>query len=192
MLNDDKTEALLIHTSLFFSSCTSKPTLIQVCASSIPFSSSARNLGFILSDDMTVDAHINHICRSAYIALRQISSIRKYLSLHATKTLVCSLVLSRIDYANSLLSGCSKQSLNRLQKVQNNAARLTLKLRKTDHISSALKQLHWLPIQARITYKLCLHCHNFFSGSAPAYFSDLLMSILPLALYALQTTHTDS
>ena len=128
---------------------------------------------------MTVDAHISHACRSAYIALRQISSIRQYLSLHATKTLVCSLVLSRLDYANSLLSGCSKRSLDRLQKVQNNAARLTLKLKKTDHITPALKQLHWLLIQSRITYKLCLHCHNFFSGSAPAYLSDLLTVYAP-------------
>ena len=178
-LNDDKTEALLIHTSRSFSSSTQKPTSILVCASSIPFSSSAQNLGFILSDDMTMDAHISHMCRSAYIALRQISSIRQYLSLQATKTLVCSLVLSRLDYANSLLSGCSKQSLDRLQKVQNNAARLTLKLKKTDHITPALKQLHWLPIQSRITYKLCLHCHNFFSRSAPAYLSDLLTVYTP-------------
>ena len=128
---------------------------------------------------MTVDAHISHICRSAYIALRQISSIRQHLSIHSTKVLVCSLVLSHLDYANSLLSGCSKHSLDRLQKVQNNAAWLALKLKKRDHITPALKQLHWLPIQSRITYKLCLHCHNFFSGSAPAYLSDLLTIYTP-------------
>ena len=128
---------------------------------------------------MTVDAYITHICRSAYASLRQVSTIRKYLTLQATKTLMCSLVLSRLDYANSLLANCPQHSIQRLQKVQNSAARLTLKLRKTDSITPALKQLHWLPIQARIIYKLCLHCHNFFHVSTPVYFSDLLSIYTP-------------
>ena len=178
-LNDDKTEALLFHTSRSFSATVPKPSSIMVCSSSVSFSSTARNLGFILSDDMTVDAHISHICRSAYAALRQISSIRQYLTLEATKTLVCSLVLSRLDYANALLSDCPLDSLNRLQKVQNNAARLVLKLKKTDHITPALKQLHWLPIQSRIKYKLCLHCHNFFVGSSPIFISEILSVYKP-------------
>ena len=178
-LNDDKTEALLFHTSRSFSSAIPKPSSILICSSTVSFSSTARNLGFILSDDMTVDAHVSHICRSAYAALRQISSIRQSLTLQATKTLVCSLVLSRLDYANALLSDCPLESLNRLQKVQNSAARLVLKLRKTDHITPALKQLHWLPIQSRIKYKLCLHCHNFFVGSSPSFISELLSVYKP-------------
>ena len=177
-LNDDKTEALLIHTPRSFTTL-SKPSSILVCSSTIPFAPSARNLGFILSDDLTVDAHISHICRSAYAALRQISSIRQYLTLTATKTLVCSLVLSRLDYANSLLSNCPKHNITKLQKVQNAAARLTLKIKKRDHITQARKQLHWLPIEARIAYKLCLHCHYFFHGSSPVYLADLLSIYTP-------------
>ena len=177
-LNDDKTEALLIHTSRSFTTIP-KPSSIQVCSSNIAFASSARNLGFILSDDLTVDAHISQTCKSAYAALRQISSIRQYLTLTATKTLVCSLVLSRLDYANSLLSNCPKHNIAKLQKVQNAAARLTFKLRKHDHITQTRKQLHWLPIEARITYKLCLHCHNFFHNSSPVYLADLLTVYVP-------------
>ena len=56
---------------------------------------------------------------------------------------------------------------------------VTCKLKKYDHITPALKQLHWLPIQAHITYKLCLHCHNFFHGSSPVYLSDLLSVYTP-------------
>ena len=177
-LNDDKTEALIIHTSRSFTTIP-KPSSIQVCSSNIAFAPSARNLGFILSDNLTVDAHISQICKSAYAALRQISSIRQYLTLTATKTLVCSLVLSRLDYANSLLSNCPKHNIAKLQKVQNAAARLTFKLRKHDHITQARKQLHWLPIEARITYKLCLHCHNFFHNSSPVYLADLLTVYIP-------------
>ena len=177
-LNDDKTEALLFHSSRSFSDC-SKPASIDICSSTIPFSPFARNLGFILSDDLTIDTHITNICRSAYNELRKISAIRQFLSTDVTKTLMCSFVLSRLDYANSLLANFPKKSIQRLQKVQNAAARLTLKLRKTEHTTPALKQLHWLPIEARIIYKICLHCHNFFHATSPAYFSELLTIYTP-------------
>ena len=51
--------------------------------------------------------------------------------------------------------------------------------RKTEHTTPALKQLHWLPIEARIIYKICLHCHNFFHATSPAYFSELLTIYTP-------------
>ena len=177
-LNDDKTEALLIYNPRL-SVTTSKPSFLTVGSSDITFSSSARNLGFIMSYDLSVDEHISHICKCAYSAIRQISSIRKYLTINATKSLVCSLVLSRLDYSNSLLANCPKKSIHRLQNVQNAAVRLTLKLKKYDHITQARKQLHWLPIEARITYKLCLYCHYFFHCSPPAYIYDLLSTYIP-------------
>jgi len=178
-LNDDKTEALLVHSSRSFSSSV-KPSSIHVGNADVLFSSSARNLGFIMSDTMSLETHITNICRSAYIAIRQISTIRQFLTIEATKTLVCALVLSRIDYANSLLAGCPKQILDKLQKVQNSAARLVLKAKKRDHVTPLLRTLHWLPVQARIEYKLSTICHNFFfSTSSPAYISDILSVYTP-------------
>ena len=67
------------------------------------FSQNARNLGFIMSENVSSDAHINSICRSAYAALRRISAIRKYLTIHATTVLICAFVLYRLDYGNALL-----------------------------------------------------------------------------------------
>ena len=84
--------------------------------------------------------------------LRRICSIRHYLSVQATETLVSTLVLSRLDYCNFLLSGCL---VNRLQKCKNNTARLILQAPKTHHITPHLCTLHWLPIDARIKYKMC-------------------------------------
>jgi hypothetical protein len=172
-LNDDKTEALLIHNHKS-SSASSLPTSLQVGSSDIQFSSAARNLGYILSDDLSLNNHISHICRSAYTAIRQISSIRHYLTVSATKTLVCAFVLSRLDYCNSLLSGSPKHFIDKLQKVQNSAARLVLKAKKRDHVTPLLHSLHWLPVQARIDYKLSVLCHNFFSDSCPSYITELL------------------
>jgi hypothetical protein len=177
-LNDDKTEALLIHSGRSFSKV-DKPTSIRVGHADISFSPQARNLGYFITDTMTLDVYVSHICRSAYTALRQISSIRSFLTVEATKKLVCALVLSRLDYANSTLAGCSKQSIAKLQKVQNSAARLILRTRKREHVTPLLRELHWLPIQARIDYKLSMICHAFFQGSAPQYISDIFTAYQP-------------
>ena len=69
--------------------------------------------------------------------------------------------------------------LTRLQKVQNSAAKLVFKVRKRYHMQPLLQALHWLPVQARIDYKLLTLCHNFFSDSAPAYLSDVLTVYIP-------------
>ena len=96
-------------------------------------------LGFYIRDNMSVELHIKNVCRSAYSVLRRISTIRHLLSVDSTKTLVSAFVLSRLDYCNSLLSGCPKHVLEKLQKVQNSAARLVLKAHKRDHVSPLLR-----------------------------------------------------
>ena len=111
---------------------------------------------------MSVELHIKNVCRSTYSKLCRISTIRHLLSVDSTKTLVSAFVLCRLDYCNSLLSGCPKHLLEKLQKVQNSAARLVLKAHKRDHVSPLLRTHHWLPIQARIKYKLSTLCHSFF------------------------------
>ena len=106
--------------------------------------------------------------------LRRINSTRHYLSVQATKTLVSAFVLSRLDYCNSLICGCPQYLPDRLQKVQNNAARLILKAPKTDHITPHLHTLHWLPVDARIKYKLYSLCYGAVTSTGPVYLSDLL------------------
>ena len=128
---------------------------------------------------MSIDAHVTNVCRSAYLAIRQIGSIRQFLTVDATKKLVSALVLSRLDYCNSLLAGSPKCVIDRLQRVQNSAARLVLKSRKREHITPLLKLLHWLPVQSRIDYKLSILCHNYLQGAAPKYFDDMLSVRVP-------------
>ena len=87
-------------------------------------------------------------CNSAtQLHLRKIASIRPYLSISSTAQLVSSMILSRLDYCNSTLSGLPSSSLNRLQKVQNNAACLVLRKRKSDHVTPLLKQFTGSHIQ---------------------------------------------
>ena len=123
---------------------------------------------------MSVELYMKNVCRSAYSELRRISTIRHLLSVDSTKTLVSAFVLCRLDYCNSLLSGCSEHLLEKLKMVQNSAARLVLKAHKRYHVSPLLRTLHWLAIQARIEYKLSTLFHFFFFDTEPVYLSDLL------------------
>ena len=125
----------------------------------ISFSTTATNLGFHFADDMRIDAHVQDICHKVYIDIRRITSIHHILSIDATKTLLSAFVFPKLDYCNSLFYG--SLMLERFQKVQNSAARLIFQCRKQSRISPLLVSLHWLPINARIEYKLSVFCHSF-------------------------------
>ena len=90
-----------------------------------------KNLGVFLDNTLSMEQHISHLCRSAYLAMRQTASICRYLTEKNTVQLVCSFVLSRLDYCNATLAGLPATHIARLQRIQNNAARLVLqKLKK--------------------------------------------------------------
>ena len=91
---------------------------------------------------------------------------------------VC-MVTSRLDYANALLYGISNTSLERIQKVQNAAARIVTLTSNRDHITSVLYNLHWLAIKERIEYKILLITFKALSGLAPRYIIDLLCVYVP-------------
>ena len=143
------------------------------------FSTTAKNLGFHFTDDMRIDAHVQDICRKAYIDIRRISSIRHLLSIEATKTLLSAFGLPKLDYCNSLFYSSPMYMLEILQKVQNSSARLIFQCRRQNHISPLLMSLHWLPINARIEYKLSVIGHSFFLGLSPIYLSYLLLVYTP-------------
>ena len=87
---------------------------------------------------------------------------------------VSAFVLSRIDYCNSLLFGSTHDVTSHLQRIQNYAAQVILRLPMSSSITIHLKSRHWLPVKVRSTYKiacLCYHCH---SSTAPSYVTDML------------------
>ena len=86
---------------------------------------------------------------------------------------------SKLDFCNSLLYGRPKYDINKLQSVQNAAARVIACLRKFDHISDALKELHWLPVEQRIIFKSNLICFKILNNLVPGYLVDLLHAYEP-------------
>ncbi|KAI4881620.1 hypothetical protein NFI96_005105, partial [Prochilodus magdalenae] len=102
--------------------------------------------------------------------------IRPFLSQEATQLLFQSLVISRLDYCNSLLAGLPLQAIRPLQLVQNAAARLIFNLPKFTHVTPLLRSLQWLPVIAHIRFKTLMLAYKAKNGPAPPY----LMAIVNL------------
>ena len=99
LLTDDKTEVLLIKSNgNDFSGRPAPPTSRRVGSADISFTTCARSLGFMISDSVSLDKHVSNVCRSAYVKIRRISSIRQYLTVDTTKTLVCIFVLPNLIF----------------------------------------------------------------------------------------------
>ena len=127
-----------------------------------------------MDNEMKMDRHVQNVVRVCYGKLREIASFRKYLSQDVTKTPVYAAIISHIDYANSLLFGISKHLVDKLQRVQNAAARLILGYKKYDSISPGLIKLHWLPVRYRIRFKIATITFKVLSTNEPAYLRNML------------------
>ena len=176
-INDDKTEFLVITSP--YVKLPSPDFQLNVGSCTIDTSSSACNLGVLFDSHMNLEGHITNVCRSLHLHLRNIRSIRKFLTDDATACIVHSLISSKLDYCNSLLYGLPDSKLQRLQRMQNLAARIVSRTPKYDHISPVLKALHWLPVKARILFKILLLMYKSVNGIAPPYLCDMAITCEP-------------
>ena len=123
---------------------------------------------------MTLNQHITNTCKSAYFQIRRINSIRQYLTDKAVKTLTQSIVISRLDYCNSVCIGLPMKSIHRLLLAQNAAARVVKRTPKREHMTPVLRDMHWLPIIKRVQFKILLIVLKSLHCEAPSYVCDLL------------------
>ena len=176
-LNAEKTKVLPVASTSRLNSVGRDS--VDIGGKRIPFRSSVRNLGVHLNQTLSMQQHISSVCRAAYLELRRIASIRPYLTQSATAQLVSSAITSRLDYCNSILAGLPLKQISRLQRVQNNAAKLVLRKSKYDHVTPLLQELYWLPIKFRPQYKIATFVYRFFDGSLPGYLSQTLWAYEP-------------
>ena len=111
-------------------------------------------------------------------SLRQIGFLKGFLTMDSLKTLASALLLSHIDYGNMVLVSLPKVATQSIQSIINTTARLITGVRKYDHITPVLKELHCLKFNERIEYKIALQRYKCLSNKGPA---SLTSDLVPVA-----------
>jgi len=135
----------------------------------VSFSAVVNNLGVLLDSQLSMADHIAALSRSCFFYMRQLRSIKQSLTPDAMRTLIHAFVSSRLDYCNSILAGVSSQLLQKLQVIQNAAACLITGARRCDHMTPVMRDLYWLPIRQRITFKTAVLAYKCQHSMAPQY-----------------------
>ncbi len=171
-LNESKTEVVLLGTKQQLSKLGNLE--ISVGNVNIKPCNKVRNLGVIFDSNMTMEEHVNKVCKTSYFYIRLLGKLRKFLDKDTAAMLTHAFVTSRLDYCNSLLHGISKSLITRLQHVFNSAARIVSKTKICNHITPVLKSLHWLPVLQRCAFKTALLTFKAIHGQTPSYLSELI------------------
>ena len=173
-LNEEKTEFIIFGTHRQLKKI--QNFTIRIGNTNITPVDHIRNFGFMMDMFCKNNWHINHLSSSLYQQLRNIWNIRGKLDFDTAKIVVQALILSKLDYCNSLLVGTPECHLSHLQHVQNMACRVVCNLRKFDHVSPSVHSLHWLKVREHITFKIAYMVYCCKMGLAPDYLADLLLS----------------
>ena len=171
VLNDGKTE--LVH---FYSKFRNPSILnnVRIGSEFVHPVNTVRNLGFNLDNICSLSSHITSICKSASFALYRIGRIRSILDRTYTEKLIHAFITSRLDYCNSLLLHAPDYLLKGIQSIQNSAARLVCRTKKSCHITPLIFPLHWLPVAQRIEFKVLVTVFKILHNQAPSYLCELI------------------
>ena len=131
-----------------------------------------------MDEDLSAATQISKTVSSGFFHLRQIKAIRRCLSTNAAKSLINALVVSGLDYCNSIYAGLPRAQLYRLQSVFNATARLIFGVVRSAHVTPLLRdRLHRLRVPERVTFKLCV-VFKALHGSAPGYVTQMCVPVV--------------
>ena len=116
---------------------------------------------------MNLKDHIQNRSKKANYNLLLIWNICKYINIDTAKMLLCTLVLSHLDYVNSILSRAPTTIVKPYQTTQNFAARIAYKKSKRQDVYTCLQKLHLLPMKYRTIFKLLTIVYNALQWKAP-------------------------
>ena len=169
-LNDEKTEIILINPKKYDIPFDH----LNVGTESIDFAESAKNLGVYIDQDLSMKCHFSNLSKAIYLEIRRLKTMSRFVNETCLKTLATSFILSRLDYCNALFKNLNDYQIQSLQKLQNFAAKVILNKTLYDHVTPCLIDLHWLPVQFRIDFKIALLTFKCLNGLAPSYLSNLI------------------
>ena len=190
-LNPGKTEVMSVQARNNFSSWSLEEISLTKDGDPVVPMQVVKSLGVKLDAYLTFEDHIDSIVKSCNIHLRNLGVLASKLSYQLRRQLVHCLVLSKLDYCNSLLFGLPESSINKLQKIENSCVRFLFgyqQMKKWDSVTPFLKKAHFLPIKERIEYKVALLAFKCINNIAPSY----LAKCIKIKDQPMKTLRTDS
>ena len=176
-LNDDKTEFMILGSK--HSLKNTNVTSITIGDTQVEASTTVKNIGATIDQYLKLDKQVGMTCKSAWYNLFKISRIKKYLSESQLKSVIQAFVISKLDQNNALLVGSPKCLTSKLQSVQNAACKLVCGRNRYDQRPPPLADLHWLPIEQRVKFKVLLLCFKCMNNQGPSYLKELLIPYNP-------------
>ncbi|KAF7235618.1 Endothelin-converting enzyme-like 1 [Varanus komodoensis] len=174
-LNPDKTEVLLVGGSGFGEG----ELNLVLNGVALPLRDKVHSLGVLLDLELSLEAQVTAVARSAFLQLQLIHQLRPYLEDDCLATLTHALVTSRLDFCNALYVGLPLKTFRILQLVQNRAARLLMGTGRCVHMTPVLRQLHWLPIEVQAQFKVLVMTYKALNGLGPGYLNERLRPYTP-------------
>ena len=145
-------------------------TSLNACGTSVSKSDVVRYLGTCFDKMLNFHQHVQQKCKLAMWNMKRIQSIRNVLEKESYMILICSLVLSHLDYGNCCLCDISEYLITKMQCIQNYTAWVVLMKNKTFSSNEVLCELHWLLIKAQIEYKILCMVHKcIYDSTSPTY-----------------------
>ena len=171
-INPEKTKFLMVRTQQLLRRLPNE-TAISFLGKEITPVSSTKDLGIILDNNLTYDQHIHQITSSSCKAkLCQIKRVKNSFDGNTLRTIISALVLSKLFYCSTVWSNTTAANIKKLQAVQNFASRIITKPQKFEHITPALREIKWLPVNEHLHYRSIVMTFRCIKGLAPTYLCE--------------------
>ena len=160
--------------------------------SCIRFVDSAKNLGVVIDSVLNFEEQIDKVVKSCFMTIRELSTVKIYLTQQQLQVLVYSKIFSNLDYCNSIYYGLPSYTINKLQRVQNCAARLVWKnkIPFNSSLDAIYESFNWLRVRFRIIYKVLLIVHHCLHNNAPTEVAAMIQYSKSERTMKLQETRT--
>ena len=186
-LNDSKTDFVIFGTKSNLAKCSTSSVTIGDC--DIESSDCVKNIGATMDKHLSLEKQVNLTCKSAWFNLYQLGKLKPYLTNDQLKSAMQAFVISKLDMNNSLLIGSPTYLTNKLQSVQNAAAKCIYGIGRREHVTPPLRELHWLPVKYRIEFKILLLVYKSLHNKGPEYLKQLLEVYAPPRLLRSSASH---
>lgn len=190
MMNPEKTEFIILGKKATIKKLPTTLSL-QIGNTTIPPNTTVRNLGFIIDTHLTMEQHIQHVCRNCFFYLKAISRQRYFMDKHSSLMLMQAFILSRIDYCASLLASATSKQETHMQRVLNYAVRVVERLTRRESVKHHQHTIGWLPIKQRFLLRIALLVHSGVHTGQPITIRDMLTLKSSCMVSSSQTRSTD-